>query len=157
MSKSISRVGSIRALQIAKARSNQWDNTLTDPNDNSGQHSLPDLYSHIVDRLENVLETDWSTTHDKEATCLEDEVLRLRLWGENSGLSSHDNFTVQGCMLRLNEELASWTKEQLLEIELVVEALAQDAGDIEHLYDPKRYGEPAHLSIPGFFFYYFRA
>ena len=95
-----------------------------------GSISLPDLYTHVIDRLEDVFEADWIFAHGREASHLEDEALKLRLWASQNGLTGHESFTTQSGWLQTNQQLVSWTRVQLFEIDSLIGVLTQHANDL---------------------------
>ena len=100
--------------------------------------SLTTLYSHVIDRLETILETQWSVTHEKEATYIEDTALKMRIWAGNGDMSSFEDFTTQGRLLQVHAGLALWTKHQLLEIDEIVEELLHNAKETGYHSSIKR-------------------
>lgn len=98
---------------------------------------LPTLYSYVIERLENVLDTNWAVVHESEASSLEDMVLKLRLWAGERDLSNHENFasTKQG---QIREGLILWTRDRLIEIHGLIGLLLDHADEFGYRSISKR-------------------
>jgi hypothetical protein len=99
---------------------------------------LPDLSSHVIDRLENVLEAGWIVVYEREASTLEDVALKLRLWASQSDLAGHESFTKKSYWLHTNEELVSWARAQLLQVDALIGVLMQHADNLGYRSGPQR-------------------